>query len=83
MGPLQYELFASSRVGINRMFTMFHAQFPKLEQIHIGYPTYCERSCWCIKTAAFICDCNILYWFNVPNIRHVIHISVPHTIKSA
>ena len=35
MGPLQYELFASGPVAINRMFAMFHAQFPKLEQNHI------------------------------------------------
>ena len=35
MGPLQYELFASCPVAINRMFTMFHAQFPKVEQNHI------------------------------------------------
>ena len=44
---------------------------------------YCERTCgWCIKTAAFMCDCSIWYWFDVPNIKHIIHISVPHTIKS-
>ena len=35
MGPLQYKLFASCPVAINRMFAMFHAQFPKLEQNHI------------------------------------------------
>ena len=36
MGPLQYELFASCpAVAINRMFAMFHAQFPKLGQNHI------------------------------------------------
>ena len=36
MGPLQYKLFASYPVAINRrMFAMFHAQFPKLEQNHI------------------------------------------------
>ena len=35
MGPLQYELFAPCPVAINRMFAMFHAQFPKLEQNHI------------------------------------------------
>ena len=35
MVPLQYELFASCPVAINRMFAMFHAQFPKLEQNHI------------------------------------------------
>ena len=35
MGPLQYKLFASCPVVINRMFAMFHAQFPKLEQNHI------------------------------------------------
>ena len=35
MGLLQYELFASCPVAINRMFAMFHAQFPKLEQNHI------------------------------------------------
>ena len=35
MGPLQYKLFASCSVAINRMFAMFHAQFPKLEQSHI------------------------------------------------
>ena len=35
MGPLQYKLFASYPVAINRMFAMLHAQFPKLEQNHI------------------------------------------------
>ena len=35
MVPLQYELFASCPVAINRIFAMFHAQFPKLEQNHI------------------------------------------------
>ena len=35
MGPLQYELFASCPVAINRMFAMFQAQFPKLGQNHI------------------------------------------------
>ena len=35
MGPLQYDLFASCPVAINRMFKMFHAQFPKLEQNHV------------------------------------------------
>ena len=35
MGPLQYELFASCPVTINRMFAMFYAQFSKLEQNHI------------------------------------------------
>ena len=35
MGPLQYELFASCQVAINRMFTMFHGQFSRLEQNHI------------------------------------------------
>ena len=35
MGLLHYELFASCPVAINKMFTMFHAQFPKLEQNHI------------------------------------------------
>ena len=34
MGPLQYELCASCPVAINRMFAMFHTQFPKLEQNH-------------------------------------------------
>ena len=35
MGPLQYELFVSCPVAINRMVAIFHAQFPKLEQNHI------------------------------------------------
>ena len=35
MGPLQYKLFASCPVAINRLFAMFHAQFPKLEQNHV------------------------------------------------
>ena len=35
MGSLQYKLFTSCPVAINRMFAMFHAQFPKLEQNHI------------------------------------------------
>ena len=35
MDQLQYELFASGPVAINRMFAIFHAQFPKLEQNHI------------------------------------------------
>ena len=35
MVPLQYELFASCPVAIDRMFAMFHAQFPKPEQNHI------------------------------------------------
>ena len=35
MGPLQCELFASCPVAINRMFAMFHAQFPKLGKNHI------------------------------------------------
>ena len=35
MGPLQYELFVSYPMTTNRMLAMFHAQFPKLEQIHI------------------------------------------------
>ena len=35
MGPLQYELYALCLVAINRMFTMFHAQFSQLEQNHI------------------------------------------------
>ena len=35
MGLLHSELFASRPVAINRMFTMFHAQFSKLEQNHI------------------------------------------------
>ena len=74
MGALQFELFASCPVAINRMFAMFHAQFPKLEQNH----TVRGPCCWCIKTAAFICDCSIWYWFDVPNI----HICVPHTMKS-
>ena len=74
MGPLQYELFASCPVAINRMFAMFHAQFPKLGQN--------QALLLCIKTAAFMCDCSIWYWFDVPNIKHIIHISMPHTIKS-
>ena len=35
MGPLQYKLFASCPVAINRLFAMFHAPFPKLEQNHV------------------------------------------------
>ena len=35
MVPLQYELFASCPVAIDRMFAMFNAQFPKPEQNHI------------------------------------------------
>ena len=35
MDPLQYKLFASYPVAINRLFAMFHAQFPKLEQNHV------------------------------------------------
>ena len=35
MGPLQYELFAICPVAIKRMFAMFRAQFPKLEQNRI------------------------------------------------
>ena len=35
ISPLQYKIFASCPVAINRMFAMHHAQFPKLEQNHI------------------------------------------------
>ena len=35
MRPLQYKLFASCPVAINRLFAIFHAQFPKLEQNHV------------------------------------------------
>ena len=78
MGPLQYKLFASCPVAINRLFAMFHAQFSKLEQNHVVRGLVVGV----IKTAAFICDCSIWYWFDLSNIKHVIHISVPHTIKS-
>ena len=79
MGPLQYELFASGPVAINRMFAIFHAQFPKLEQNHIvrGLVVGALK-----LQLLFVTVYSIWYWFDVPNIKHVIHISVPHTIKS-
>ena len=60
------------------MFAMFHAQFPKLEQNHIvrGLVVGASKLLLLFVSVAFgiglMCQ----------NIKHVIHISVPHATKS-
>ena len=77
LGPLQYEPIGSCTVAANRMFTMFHAQYPDHERQRIVTELVAGTSIIRLLFVTVAFGIGI----DVQNIRRVIHIGVPHTME--
>lgn len=77
LGNMQYEPFDADQVAKNRLFTQYHAQYPKHQQERIMdelVSNKCKHRVFFVTVAFGIgIDC--------PNIRRVIHLGVPYTME--
>lgn len=77
LGIEQYEPLGAKKVARNRLFTQFHAQYPEHERVRIvdGLVKGDSKIRVIFATVAFGIG------LDVPNIRRIIHISVPYSME--
>ena len=75
-GDNQYEPLHADKVAKNRLFTQYHAQYPKHEQERI-MEELTKRKC---KHRVFVVTIAFGIGIDCPNIRRVIHLGVPSTM---
>ena len=77
MGALQCHPVGADPLSKNRMFSQFHAQYPDHERQRIVHDLVQDVS----KIKILFVTVAFGIGVDVPNIRRVIHIGVPHTIE--
>ena len=77
LGESQYEPPGAEKVAKNRLFTQYHAQYPKHEQERIMEELVNNKS----KHRVFFVTIAFGIGIDCPNIRRVIHLGVPYTME--
>ena len=77
LGDNQYEPLNADKVAKNRLFTQYHAQYPKHEQERI-MEELTNKKC---KHRVFFVTIAFGIGIDCPNIRRVIHLGVPYTME--
>lgn len=77
LGDKQYEPEDSPKVAVNRMFSMYHAQYPDHERERIVNDLVAGKS----KLRILFVTVAFGLGIDLPNIRRIIHIGVPCTIE--
>ena len=77
LGDNQYEPLHADKKAKNRLFTQYHAQYPKHEQERI-MEELTKRKC---KHRVFFVTIAFGIGIDCPNIRRVIHLGVPYTME--
>lgn len=77
LGDNQYEPLHADKVAKNRLFTQYHAQYPKHEQERI-MEELTNNKC---KHRVFFVTIAFGIGIDCPNIRRVIHLGVPYTME--
>ena len=74
LGNMQYEPFDAEQVAKNRLFTQYHAQYPKHQQERI-MDELVNNKC---KHRVFFVTVAFGIGIDCPNIRRVVHLGVPY-----
>lgn len=77
LGDNQYEPLDTNHIAKNRLFTQYHAQYPKHEQERI-MEELVNKKC---KHRVFFVTIAFGIGIDCPNIRRVIHLGVPYTME--
>ena len=77
LGNMQYEPFDAEQVAKNRLFTQYHAQYPKHQQERI-MDELVNNKC---KHRVFFVTVAFGIGIDCPNIRRVVHLGVPYTME--